>query len=155
MNLIATSALTQYAEVCWDCMPLRVAIISYLVISVIFGMIIVCAGSSGSAASGDGEAILILLVIVGLFWPYYLLSWMQQRDTPAAPPAEKAASPVFAGARGFEVVPLPAVPALPAVKTVNRDCCPECGKPFAGRKPIRWRDTRVCPECREYLRVLD
>lgn len=155
MTLIATSTLTYFAEACWDCMPLRVAIISYLVISVIFGLVIVGWGSSGSAASGDGEAILILLVIVGVFWPFYLVSWLQQRNTPAAPPAEKAASPVFAGASGFEIVPLPTAPAIPVAKVVKRDCCPECGKPFAGRKPIRWRDVRVCPDCREHLRVLD
>lgn len=156
MTLIATSTLTYFAEACWDCMPLRVAIISYLVISVIFGLVIGCIVSAKSpTGSSTNEIDLVFWVIVGLFWPYYLVSWLQQRNAPAAPPAEKAASPVLAGTRGFEVVHLPAKSTAPAVKAVNRDRCPECTKPFAGRKPIRWRDVRVCPDCREHLRVLD
>lgn len=153
MHVIATSTLTVFAEACWDCMPLRVAIISYAVITIIVGLVIVY-GSGASVPSGvsadNAAAFLVLPAIIGFFWPLYLVSWLQGRNTPAASVASASAapsaSPVLTSPRGFEVI---------AVPDVKRDCCPECRQPFGGRNPIRWRDTRVCPDCREHLRVLD
>lgn len=158
MNVIATSALTHLAEACWDCLPLRVAIIVYVAIAAFFAVLFVIAGVMGTTVPSDrrgsanGEGLLIVSAIIGLLWPFYISSWLRDRTTPGAPapapvaPVETPASPVLTSPRGFEVVTVPAV---------KRDCCPECRQPFGGRKPIRWRDTRVCPECREHLRVLD